>query len=667
MKTCVLFLPKVSVGEFGVGACPAGFIRRVVAVALTLICVRHSAALAAPPAAARPDAPVAILVAAKNYPREPLKNSVDSTIRLAAALARNGYGVTLVTDGPLDEEAKASLALVPPEDRRVAVTAAEVDGLLDDWLTRHFGDKRKRACFGLCCFSGHGETRPEGTRKIPYFLARDDESGTGGVNLNRLKARIGESWLPVVLLVDTCRTEAVAGGDAAAEPAAVKRKTLSTKEAAGLSQSELVTALRTSPLTPIDADAVTPVTTLWATTEGEEADDDVDFFSLLAEGLEPGTSDRMMFRAREYRGAGKQIANRDASLLESEADLSLYTWFVYAASLSQLAHEFKYNCTIDEGYVAVTMLCASLNKKKALGPPDFNLTYHLRFPFVGGLAVQRNVHGLSYSAPAQRGYGAAFFAEPIEWTGMSLGLELTPTRAGAQPGELFDLLIQPGDNLGGTFLSPEWNVARALPYNQTTRILIPLEGAVGQAFKSLALSTDPSNPAGWPRDAAVNVSQILLVNNQTGQVVQRPVAVGEVELLSRWWDKDVLAKHDGAVVTCRREKAGLQRKTVLSITDAPLAGIGGMLYAAPFVDKTRQQLEVVVGDIRPRADAANNAEVTLTLWSEDRELASVVLKRSGRQLFPIADSGFPEYLSILGSDAATIELSRVALVPVGKK
>ncbi|MBL9084890.1 MAG: caspase family protein, partial [Planctomycetales bacterium] len=662
-----MFRSKASAGNFEVGARPAGFVRRVAAVAfaLTLISVRNSAALSAPPAPLRPDAPVAILIAAKDYPRQPLKNSVASTVKLATALSRNGYGVTLVTDAPLDDQTRAELPQVAAENLRTAATAAEIEAVIDGWLTRHFGDKKNRASFGLCCFSGHGETRLEGTTKVPYFLARDDESGSGGVNLNQVKSKIGESWFPVVMLVDTCRTPSEAAVES--PEAGAKRKRLSTKEAAGLSQAELVNALRTSPVTPIDADAVVPVTTLWATTEGEEADDEVDFFSLLAEGLEPGTSDRTMFRAREYRGAGKQIANRDAALLESEADLSLYTWFVYAASLSQLAHEFQYNCTIDEGYVAVTMLCASLNKKKVLGPPDFNLTYHLRFPFVGGLAVQRNAHGLSYSAPAQRGYGAAFFAEPIEWAGMSLGLELTPTRAGARPGEVLDCLLQPGDNLNGTFLSAEWNVARALPYNQTTRILVPLEGTVGQAFTSLAISTDPANPAGWPRDAAVTVSQILLVNNQTGQVVQRPVAVGEVDLLSRWWDKDVLTKHDGAVVTCRREKSGSQRKTVLSITDAPLAGIGGILYAAPFLDKTRRQLEVVVGDIRPRAAAAKNAEVTLTVWSEDRELASVVLKRSGRQVFPITDSGFPEYLSIVGSDAATIELSRVALVPVGKK
>lgn len=659
-----MFRPRIFAGRREVGASFSSSMRRAAAcvLAMTWLCGGNSAALSAPAVALRSDAPVAILIAAKDYAVRPLKNSVDSTVKLAASLAQNGYGVTLVTDAPLDDQARAELPQIPPENLRTAATAAEIDDIIDGWLTRHFGDKRNRACFGLCCFSGHGETR----QKVPYFLARDDESGGGGVNLNQLKGKIGEAWYPVVLLVDTCRT---AAEDAAEPPAANvrRRKSLSTKEAAGLSQAELVNALRTSPLAPIDADAVAPVTTLWATTEGEEADDDVDFFSLLAEGLQLGAADRTMFRAREYRGAGRQLAARDATLLESEADLSLYTWFVYAASLSQLAHEFKYNCTIDEGYVAVTMLCASLNKKKTLGPPDFNLTYHLRFPFAGGLAVDRNAHGLTYANPNQGGFAAAFFAEPIEWTGMSLGLELTPTRPAAGPGEMFDCLIQPGDNRSGGFLSAEWNVPRSLPYNQTTRVLVPLQGTVGQEFASLALSSDPSNPASWPRDAELTVSQILLINNQNGQVVQRPVAVGEVELLPRWWDKDVLTKNADAVVTCRREKEGLRRKTVLTIQDAPLAGIGGILYASPFVDKTRQQLEVVVGEIRPQANGAKNGEVTLAVWSEDRELVSVVLKRSGKQVFPISESGFPEYLSILGSETATIELSRVALVPVGKK
>jgi hypothetical protein len=669
----------VASGIFGreSGACCAAEKRRLGRVMdmLSVILAAWTATLAAggmakeTPRAAQPNGPVAILVATKAYARcKPLAHSVQSTAQLAQALVINGYRVTLVTDSVSQDEARKVFDSTAPENIVTADTAEATQEHLEKWLSTHFGDQKSRACFGFCGFSGHGETRTDGIAKTAYYLTRDDASGNGGVNLGALKQKIGKSRLPVVLFVDTCRTSTseVPAGAGGKSP-----RPLNTKEAAGLSHTDLINAIRTSPLAEIDLESVEPVTTLWATQEGDEAPDDVDFFSLLAEGLERGESDRLVFRAREYRGANRQVNGRDASVLEGDKDLSLYTWFAYAAISSELQHEFKYRCKLEEGYVSMTMICASLDAKKVLEPPEINLVHHLRFPFVGGLVVNRDERGLTYSRGMQAnqgGVGTAFFAEPIEWQGKSLGVELTPTQPNARPNEMFRCLIQPGNNHNGAFLSPEWNVGRDFPYNQTSRLLVPLQGSPEQTFASLALSADPSNPGAWPSGASANISRILVIDNKSGQVLQQPVAVKEVDLVSRWWDEDNILQHPLAQVKGSREKdVGNQRKLVISIEGAPpdtMAGKGGIVYAAPFLDSKRYQLEVVVRSLQADGNPRKACEAKLALLSENRELVSAILKKPGKHLLPIKEGGFPDYLSIVGVNSSRIEISRVALVPI---
>lgn len=649
--------------------------------------------------------PAAVVVAFRRYQTlTPLEHTLDSATNLATALNKVGYSVTLVTEDSSVEDANKAVDSSSEIIVQACNTEAELDQFLLSWREHHFVkdtlDDHSETPFGFICFSGHGQRRNITAGTVDFLLTPDAELHTGGISVNQLRADIGRKRLPIVLILDCCRTyvaQAERGRTGFATEATNSPQTqpgsrIDQYDRLILDHARSVDYFRQVREYP---NPVSPVTTYWATLPGNEVADraDADFFSWLAEGLQWNSRARQ-FYARERRASRRREPNSlDDCPLEGRSDLSLASWFKYAAG-QQADATGGLSAWPEAGYVDEIMICAS--RKREYQRPPLSLTASWNdFPTTPtSLATATVPRGMRISRPdattSSGNFAVSFFTDrdaPLEWKDSSLIIDVLAEAPPFASRQSLSCLIQPGDNRTlGSYLTRHHDRPYRLPFGVRKRIRIPLEGADSQALTSLAISTDPQQPAAWSEDASVTVSRLLLVSNEDLRKVGQRASSAPVNLMTRWWDLDpipaanVSAVERGVKVApgnpANRGADGRRpvrprylRLEFDSVAPDKPAGRGGPVYAPPHVNTDHHQLTIELRRVVRSAEDVRDRHLTLRVHDRHgrRLMAANVDNRSRKpQKFSFEHDGFADYLTLIGEGIAAIEIETLEILPVNR-
>ncbi len=388
--------------------------------------------------------PAAVIVAFNEYPKpRDLTHAVPSAIALAQTLSGLGYNVTFISGPEGVEHAGQILKGLPRLTSHTCHDGEHGQMLIERWIQETFLEKapgvESDTPFGLMIFSGHAEIRRTSMGFDHILLTPADGELTKGISMRKLNLLIGSRRLPVVAVLDCCRTE---GKPEAVSPPQQNLSEERPVAVGGSGSRQLPTTLDTL----IDGSkgaaagrkprrlpgAVAPLTTLHATTEFEPAQDFPDnLLSLLNEGLKRDDKTGQ-FVARLVRSGVRGLPyNTDAAPLETDTDLSLLSLASFAGQSVAQASRHHRNFDIDPGSVDLTMICATSRKDGLYPRPPMDIASFLNGFTATGISAFHDESGLVYHlndtiTPANS-YVTSFFVgqeSPLEWRGKTLFIEL---------------------------------------------------------------------------------------------------------------------------------------------------------------------------------------------------------------------------------------------------
>lgn len=679
--------------------------------------------------------PVAFIVAFEKYApnNKDLVYPLDSAVELAKELSACGYSVTLVTgksempeanamrvaqDSPTDVAAATKLKNAGPVIQE-ANTAEDVKRHLDAWMAASFHGAT-RAPFGLVVVSGHGELREE----KQYFLTPADRNGEGGVSIRGLQEMIGMLKVPIVLIVDSCRTETTAKkkdlnkeavAENAAKPEAEFPRTFSMYTVGELVKDGRGNRLvMGNPKGDVgDKHAKWGPLTVCATGPMRPANDmRDDFLRSLALGLvDPdGAKGPAAFEAR----LNSTIPPEDLGRRVRDQDLSFWVWFRYAKDRIGNFTEDTQVIQIEPGFIDQTMVIAARDGVYEQLPPINLMTSWEGF---ANSDFEIDAHS-SRSVVIRRPPGAGTnnllansFLDPVEVVnGMALMIEVVARTDRRLNEQGLQCLIVPGDNLLppelSRFTTKQNQYSGLIQWNRPTTFIIRLDNVPqkGGTLRSMAISVDPQSIAQdsqkrgtWPEGASLTVTRMVLIgsNNNPIKPSINISSISSYDLMTRWWFSDVLRQKKEPKVTAVVDlgfekkksiaKAGLEQGTKhsrvfkLNVEQSEIgraAGKGGPIYPEILLDGAPYRLEVVVKSFKPAAAGAKSAATFVLLEAKGKTIATAKIavddSKLGSKQYIDLDAGenltvggFADYLALV-TDAAELELSSFALVPKKK-
>lgn len=625
--------------------------------------------------------PQAVIVAFENYVHvEPLKNPINSAIAIAKKLIENDYRVTVLTE----PQSASRLEKTFPKSNQLAVIevndSASVESELVKWRSDVFENSRQPTPFGFIICIGHGEHRRMRDFSSDFLLTPTDTSGNGGVCIQDMLRGFGEKLLPVVAIIDMCRTDVHGvsgeGGD----------------DARGIIRQEQSAASSFDDMLPInmvsntfnsgDIKSPEPVLTMWSTQPGRVAYDGGDFISALAKGLE---RNGRAFVAREFRAGTNHGPITPYSPIENERDLSLFTWFSYAAWYTNENH--RQQASLPPGLVDPMMICASTQSKFVYSPPPIDLLSAWRYFAPTELSVLHEDSSVTITRPqgATTGnlFAVSFFDEQssieknsYDWRGKALVLHATAIRSASHQIPAIGCLMQPGDNSPpGSNLYRGWGTeVWQIPYGVSRQVVLPLEGEPNQEFKSMAISLIPGKLNLWPEGDSVRVTMMTMVDAQTGKQLYQAAPDGLfakdgiVELLPRWWAIELKSDNQSTTVATSFEKSRNGRILNLDFKNNQLqdrAGRGGAVYRPPFVDPTLHELRVTVEsvDVLPGGNMTENAQIIIQDGQENLLVGKIMPSdRRKSYTFPFDKAGTAGRVHVMGKGVSRIKISEISIV-----
>jgi len=616
-------------------------------------------------------APRALIVAFDAYEKlDKLEYCVASSIALAKSLAKQGYLVTFASskasmnykDDPKSELKRSienqlkgdSYSIVQIDD------SESLEAAWRDWMDDNFLDAKaaSQSPFGFVIFSGHGELRSAklGERET-FFKTTSDGAGNEGILIEAMQKYCRDNNLPIVMLMDVCRSSLLPGED----------------EADG--KAELVSGPKPSDTTLMVMQnrgnrfgfretRGTPLT-IWSSEIGGAAGDKKkDMLAVLAKGLEVDTKKPGLFLARAEAAAG--VAG-----LERETDLSILSWFRYAILHETIASRNTRQYRIELGNVDQQMIIASTEKGRlaylfALARQTANLIDSWA-AVAGDFTADKTPNGVKIEHPKGAGntrYSTLTLNEGYDPKGKVLLVECQATRdeLQAKGSGLLSVLIQPHTNDGKTYFFSGWDSSPfSIPYGRTVTLKIPLDNVrQGAKLERLAFSAVPSQnsdviEASWPSGTSLVITRLQLSDAALAKEIRAPEPGAPVDLFSRWWLCDVL----------REEKSNAKLMTDYVFNDnklflkfrgadaekSELYGRGGAVFPQIFVDESISEVEIQLAE----AGAKKNTKFTIGLYSgkkllaeQDFNLSDVEIAK--KQTMRLKDSGSLEYIAITSKE-----------------
>lgn len=620
--------------------------------------------------------PVVLLVPYAKYggPRE-LANPIKSTCALAMEFQKLFFEVTVISDDHSQAKLTSEIGKLNGVKILQANDVAELRNAIDVWIDGHFANKDTSPPYALIGFSGHGEVR--GMSEEPFFLTTRCEPGHDGYSIHKLQESIGKRDLPIFLVVDTCREKVDPPKSPEKDPNVSEREPTSRvpeKAAAQLIRSRKDTgvAIRTRPFGTKggqrDEHAVSPVSTIWATSSGRMAPDQSDLFSALADGLR-SPKDRKTFQAR-FRFPPNGVEFRT----DTESELPFLVWYLYAIAYYVDHHGGGTSMTppiLDTGSIDSMMICASR-------APNYeyqtikNLQSSWTQANVTQMQVDTSAEGLVLTRPAGTDRNSTLYVTGLvdritDFRGKTLAVDVFARCPGDAPTTHMKAMFQPQNHtvqLG--YYSSQWQTPEVIPWGRQTTIVIPLDqGKEGDVLTAVAISPDSNDLASWPVGSSLTVTGMKLISGER----QPPPSVEAWNLMGRWWFIDNMT--DGKRNTVASMESGPKSQLrewhlqVAERVDGQLSCRGGPLFPRLYVDNKFQHMEIAVKSCRP----AKGGKVEVILADENGVLAHWRSWDQARQNFigrvqpiKILRSGQADYMAII-TDSEDLVISSLRIVP----
>jgi hypothetical protein len=632
--------------------------------------------------------PQALFIAFEQYGELPLlERPITSASRLARALHKHGYGITVITSRNSQLKLIGALSGLDGITVGEADTPADLTAGIENWRKRYFESKQTVAPFGICVFVGHGEHRRSAKAARDFLLTPDDNRGEGGLCIQDVADTFGSRYLPVVFVVDMCRS--LSSGKPADDhtgnaPVAVspnKRKQ-EGPNSSGFDSLVKPDSGRTSGIVP--GKSISPVFTLWGTQVGKVAYDDGNLTTALAEGLEEVEDG---YVARAFRIAGPRSPAASFAPVEGAQDLSLFTWFSYAAWYVFEANKQAVECAT--GLVDPTMICASRRSSFDHVSPPLDLLSQWRQFTPSTLKITQTAEGVEFHRPPSNDRGTSLFtvsflSQSHSWKGKTLMIQAMAKNP-SQENTPVGCLLMPGNNANGTVLRSDWSTkVFYVPCDAPRWFSLPLEGEETQKFLSVGVSVPAHDLSLWPENATVRILQMQLIDQDlVDKFIAAAGAVGRmtgkaaetkqetVELLPRWWAIEMPADNESSVVATKFARSVSDQSRLLTLTftnnkSGTAAGRGGSIFRPPYVDKDRMLLRVSVNSIKAtvEGDAKSRAEIIIKDELGNLVVCPLSVPSGSKQYYlKFARSGFPEQIYIMATDVSEISLSNVSIVP----
>jgi hypothetical protein len=563
---------------------------------LSLVCFAIvTAAVLAAPGPLAPGDPVAFVVAVNGYapPQKKLEHAVPNGVTLTKKLVGLGYKVTVVCD-------KASKLFVEKELEKLAGVLVihavdegdELERVWRKWTDENFLTPipATRPPLGIVAFGGHAEFRREDVGGT-YFLAAKDPGGTGGIRVEGLQDYCAIRNLPIVMLMDVCRTELKPP-----PPVIEVRKS-------GLSPSTLLTFKNRGNRLGFAEERGRPLT-LWSTAKGSAAvDSPKDLLKMLALGLD----EVMGQRAKTFQARKRLVPNGDLFTLgERETDLSLYAWFRGAIVLETGSADPQ-SYQIDVGSVDQQMVFASTDRVRqkkllALANSRTDLLEAWTNVRAGDFEDKRTWRGLEVTRSDAGGaspYVYSLIRGDHDTTNKTILIECVAISNGAvvAPGQTLKVLFQPFGIKDYSY-SDSRTVPKEIPFGRPVLVRIPLD--VGTEKKLTRMGFADINPSSWPKGVSLLVTRMDLCGNQLAKEIPEPHPDKAIDLLSRWWVADVLREEGSAAkMVIKRQQGKDSFPLLFTGTEAKpkeLYGRGGAVFPKVYVDTDVHALEIQLGD-----------------------------------------------------------------------
>ncbi len=657
--------------------------------------------------------PAAFFGVLKDYPRE-LTYPVESGIALANGLHDCGYRVTLTTGKDCIQNATAKLnASIDASQESSSV--AELGVQIDNWLKSVF-EGPTRAPFGLLVLSGHGEVR----NGEQFFMTPTDRAGEGGLSIRGLQTAIGSRRLPVVLIIDCCRSMENANPSPVLspnenEPKGHERTDVST----GMNKSSVEAMVKRSRGNRFqinrrkgdvdDKHAKWSPLTVYATAPlRPAADTQFDLLGTLALGLKdpegPAAFEARLHSTIPLEHLGRRFRDQD---------LSLCIWFNYAMVRIGTMSESEQVVHVERGYIDQSMVIAARDGIYDTQPPIDLLASWREFA-AADLATDVDApnHVVITRTPGTRTgrLSATSFLDSVDVNnGMSVLIEVMARSDKDRNDNGLMCLFQPGNNLLKLELSQfssRWSKPQPIPWNRPARLVIPLDNVPkgSSLLTSMAISVDPQSvvkdPNGvgtWPEGCSVTVTRMILLGNNNAALKSgiTDVSTSAYDLVPRTWLLDILREKNESQVTAGIEfqvtkatskvnssiertdpRTRILKMSVLKGESGRAAGKGGPIYPEIPVGGSRFRLEMVVKSFKPTDEKSKSCIVIVLLESNGRTAATMIENvdpsKIGKRIYCDIDfggemnrSGVADYLA-LTTDAAELELSSLAIVPQSK-